>query len=372
MSFLDLITLKSAAAVANAGLAVAQGLGLPVSTWRVGDPTKSLYSFVARMIAGVDGTDEGGLQAIVVEYTRAAVLSSARGKWLKVVALEVYGVSAIEATFATATVTLHNTGGGFYPIAPRDLTFKSSASNKTYHNTNGGTLSAGVTLTFDVEADEAGSDSNAIANEIDTLVTTRNLVVVVSSTVAVATDEESEPSIRDRCAASRGALSPNGPADAYNYVVLNPTLTGVTDITQAKSLDNNATLNVTIYVASPSGAPAGASVIAAQAAVERWATPLCVRPTVIAAAPVAVPVTATVHGDLPGDFSTTISEALTAYVSGLGIGGIDGLVPYSQLIATIQNCFPLAEVIMSVPSSPGQVVSSVAKPVPGTFAITQV
>ena len=77
-----------------------------------------------------------------------------------------------------------------------DLTVKSTTNDKTYHNTDGGTLASGPGTTLDLtfEADEAGSESSAAAGEVDSMVTTLNLVTCASTTAATGTDAETAQS----------------------------------------------------------------------------------------------------------------------------------------------------------------------------------
>ena len=361
-----LITVRTFSTVLSTGLTVAQGLGIDTTTWRTGDPTRSTYNFLAEALSTSDN--------MVAEFIKAGFLSSASGDWLTLVAKDQFGVDRTLATFATATVTIKNNGGGFYPIGAGDLTFKSSLSGKTYHNVSAEpTLSAGVQLTIDVVADDSGSDSSAGVDEIDTLVTTLLGVDVLSSTAAVGVDEQSDPSLVEQCLSSRGALSPNGPADAYEYVARNKALTGVQDITRAKSDADNPTLTVTVYLAGPSGPVAGASVTAAQAAFESWATPLCITPVAVNSIADSIDVTATATGDLPTDFLTKATTALGALFSTLDIGKGAGYdIDPTTITTAIRNAVPqMTGLPTYTPSTPIHVAAGHV-PVLGVVAITAV
>src|SRR5690606_21310682 len=113
---------------------------------------------------------------------------------------------------------------------------------------------------FDLVADEAGSGSSVGADEIDELVTTFLGVEIASSTAAVGTDEPDPETIREQCRATTGALSPNGPPDAYEFVVRESSLTGVTEITRAKATGDSDTGTGDVIVASASGAVSSGSV----------------------------------------------------------------------------------------------------------------
>lgn len=310
----SLFVAQSVAKILETGLQVATVLGLPTTSWRAGDPTKVVFYVLAEVLAS--------REAVTAEFIKSGFLSSAEGEWLTVLAHEVYGVERTLATYATATVTLTNTGGGYYPRDAGDLTFKSSASGQTYTSTSDGVLSAGSTVTFDVVADVAGSDGSAAINEIDELVTTLIGVSVVSSTVAQGVDEQSDASVREQCEATLGALSPNGPADAYEFVARNVALTGVLDVARAASTDDALDGTVTVYVASTTGAVAGASIVAVQAAIDQWATPLTVTATVVNATPVALNIVGTISGDdIPAGAAALIDSAIAELFSTVPIGG---------------------------------------------------
>ena len=355
----------TAAALLNKGLDLAQAIGLPVTSWRAGDPTRSLYQYLAEVLATLEGSR--------AEFIKAGFLSTASGDWLTVLASDVYGVDRREATYSTPSVVLHNAGGGQYPIDPGELTLKSTATGATFHNTSGGLLVGGASITLTLTADSPGSVGTVVANEIDALVTTLLGVTVSSSTAAIGLDEQDDPSLKSDCRDSRGALSPNGPADAYDYVARNPKLTGVSTITRSRATSYSATGHVTVYVAGPNGGVSGADVLAAQAAIETWATPLCVTPTVVSAAETVVNVTGTIHGDdVPADFLARESAALAVLFSGLPIADAGGdSLAVSLLVATLHAAIPLKAVVLSAPAAD---VTIPAGHVPklGTVTITEI
>lgn len=362
-----LIVTRTSDAILAQGLAVAAALGIDTTSWRAGDPTRSSYKFLAEALSTND--------AVVAEYIKAGFLSAASGAWLRILAVDVYGVTPIEATPATSQVLIRNNGGGTYPIGARDIAFKSSLSGKTYHNISAAvTLAPGVQVLLDVVADEPGSGSSAGPNEINTLVTGMLGCVVLSSTAGVGLDTESDASIKSRCTSSLGALSANGPADAYNAVALNPLLTKVLDVARARTDPNTSTLTVTVYVASPTGPVAGASVTAVQAAIESWATPLCVTPTVVNAIATVINFVGTASGvSLPGDMQTRATVALTALLQSLPIGiGAGYDIDPTTITTAVRNAVPQINLLPSY--TPNTLVHIAAGRVPtiGTVTLTEV
>lgn len=328
LSIWALITTEGATKLFDRALDVMRAVGLDVDSWRDGDPTLATAQYQAEVLAERDAVD--------VELVKAGFLSLAEGDWLTIVAREMYGVERIAATPATPTVTITNSGGGHFVLVAGDLVAKSSVSGKTYTSTSGGTLSAGATVTFDLACDEDGSDGSVAVDDIDSIVAPTLLGCAIdSSTASVGVDGQGDASLREQCESTLGALSPNGPADAYEYVSRNPDLTGVTDITRARSIGDNANLDVTIYVAGTAGAVAGASVTAAQDAIEEWATPLCVTPTVVNATGVATPLTVTIEGDPAPGYEDAIESAYAAYLSVFPISDGTEFLARSSLTALV-------------------------------------
>lgn len=361
----SLFTVQTADKILKLGLEIASALGLPVTSWSAGDPTRASFKFLAEVLATYE--------TVTSQFVKSAFLSKAEDDWLKLIAEELYGIEVPEATYATPTVTLRNTKGGNFPLAAGELTVRNSETDKTYHNTNSGTISPLLaSITFDLVADEAGSDSSVGANEIDELVTTLNGVEIVSSTVGLANDAPSNEEIRTLCRASLGALSPNGPADAYAYVALNSELTGLTGINRARAV-GSTTGAVTVTIATVTGPADGAAIEAVQDAVDRWATPLCVTPTVVSADTLTVNRDVTVYKLAS---LTATDEAITDAVeaaygvlfAATPIGGVDGEVSESAQTSAIHATFP--EQFYKVLGADPIELNSDEVPVLGTLTVT--
>jgi len=368
INILSLFTVDTAAKVLARGLAVAQALGLPVSTWRSGDPTRSLYAYLADVLAALEEQS--------VQFAKAGFLSTAEGDWATVHAAEVYGVTRGAATYATPSVTLTNGGGGvFSDLGNGGLTVKCTATGKTYRSTNDpGVLGAGDALTFALIAEESGAASSVAVNEIDSFVAPAELatfdVAITSSTSAAAQDEQSVTELQDQCGDTLGALSPNGPPDAYEYVCKDSDLTGVTEINRATAVGDSDTGLVTVYVASAAGAVSAASVAAAQLAVELWSTPLCILPTVVSATEQAVNISAQITGpNIPATYLEAVNGRLGVLFLSLPIGGD---VYRSRLIAEIHAAVPQAESVNLVTPTGDTVVAASAVPIVGTLAVVEV
>ncbi|OFV81985.1 MAG: hypothetical protein A2Y78_00175 [Acidobacteria bacterium RBG_13_68_16] len=363
-----LFTVETAESILAYGLEVATALGLPVTSWQVDDPSRVLFKFVSRILESRDA------QASL--FIRSGFLLSSEGAWKTLIAAEFFDVTRVAATYATSTITLANGAGGFYQRDAGDLVVKSSTSGVTYHSTAAFTLASGpgTTTTVAVIADEEGADGSAIVNAIDTLVSTMTGVTITASTAAVGLDEQSDASLDEACLNSLGALSPNGPPDAYNSVVTDPDRTGTSAITRAASTENSSTGVVTVYVAGPSGDVASGDVVLAQAAIDAWATPLCITATAVNATETTVTVTASVSGD---DIPASVDADCEALIGSLfGSTPIGGLVSRSALISLIHGyCVDEGAtdvtVTMSAPAADVTLATG-AVPVAGTITITEV
>lgn len=321
-------------------------LGVDVTAWEAGAVTRTMVTAFAAVLAS--------LSTLQADIAKSGFLDLAEGDWLRLVAQYVYGVEFIEATFATGTLTLTNAGGGLYIVAAGDLQVAHATTGKTYRNTAGFTLNPLDTLDITIQADETGSASTAATNTITTFVTTLAADVTCTNPSALlGTDDETDPNLRLRCREKLGALSPNGPWDAYAYVARNATLTtgesaGVTRTRVTK----DGFGNVTLYIASASGAVTGAPLTAVADAVETQAVPLAVSATTLSATEVAVNVvySAWVYntsGLTVQQVKDAIEAALAAFFAALPIGGAlltpsdtTGYVYRDQLLSVIDNALP--------------------------------
>jgi hypothetical protein len=358
-------------------LDLAAGLGLPVTSWRSGDPTLVEGQFLSEQLEQRD--------LVSVEFTKAGFLSTAEGDWLKVHADEVYGVEAAESSYSTPSVTLTNSGGGIYEPESGGLTVKCSATGVTFHSTSvgldadgnpGGALSGGVTLTYALVADVAGSAGTVAVDDIDSIVSPAMLgVVIASSAAAVGIDEQTPDAIRIECGATLGALSAAGPKDAYESICLDSEKTGVTEITRARTSDTSADGTVTTYVASATGAVSGPGVTAAQDACVTWAEPIGFEVTVVSASVVTVNVVIEVSGDaVPSDVEGQGTAALGTLFASLPIADAADALATSLFAAEIHKLAPQPAIRKVVVTTPAADVALVAGQVPvlGTVTITEV
>jgi phage-related baseplate assembly protein len=370
-SVTDLFSVTTKARVYAKALEIATTLGLPVTSWRAGDPTRSVYHVIAEEIETRDVT--------AAAYAKAGFLDSATGDWLTLLADQVYNVQREDATAATNTLELTNTEGGVYAWDVGDLVFRSSVNGKTYHNTTSGTLSA-VAETIDVGfvADESGSDSALAEDELDEIVTAMPGVAITASGAATAADAEEDEALRIRCRASTGALSANGPADAYRFVATSSELTGNTETTRVYVVENSTAGDVTVYCAGVDGGVSGTALTAVENAFARYCTPLCVTVDAQSASEVAVTVSVGVVlksslGISQSTAQDAIEASITSTLNTYPVGGFSGTfytdairgavfaVYGAESTVTVTLYSPLASFAMDPDDvvSPGAVAASV-------------
>lgn len=314
ISVWSLIVRQTAADFYTAALELAELVGLPVTTWRTGDPTRTMLR------ADADAFET--LDSVHADLAASAFLETATGDWLTLLAREVYGVERQEATFATCTVTLANAGGGLYELSPGGLIVKNAVTGATFTNQATVTINPLAPSTVvSVVAQEAGVSGSSAVDEIDTIVSPALTgVSVTASTVALGTDAQSDEDLRAQCLATLGSLSPAGPADAYEYVAGNVALTGVSGVTRRTATGDNATGTVTVYVATTTSALDAPSVALIQAAVDRWATPLAIAATVQSGAAVPINVQLNLTPNRP-EMQAVIESAMAEYFASVDFGG---------------------------------------------------
>jgi hypothetical protein len=354
VSLAALLIQETKDAIYTKSLEIAVSLGLPVTSWQPGDPTRSLYHVEAELHQTLEG--------VGANYASSGFLDYAREGWLKLLANQVYNVDVPPATFAATNVVLTNSGGGLYVIDPSDLIFKNSVTGKLYRNSAGGTLAPSGSITLPVVAEEAGSESSAAAGEIDTLVTTLNQVTVTNPTAAVGIDEQDESVTIQQCRDKLGSLSPNGPKEAYSYVARNRDLSGTSAVTRVRTYPNSINGTVTVYLAGPGGGILAPDLSLVDAAIQKWATPLCITSNVLAAVDVIVPIsyeiwvyrsanktTAEIQADVLAALTTMFS---TRPIGGDVIGISTGKLHVSLIESVIRGVYPqIFRVNLTLPSA---------------------
>ena len=369
LSLSDLLQALTPAQAQAIILGLCAQLGLPVTSWQSGGVALTIISVIAQVYSA--------FTQVIVTAVGGGLLDYAVGGWLTLLARNVYNVTRIPATLASApqAMLLTNGGGGQYIIAAGDLTFSQTIGGVKYlyTTTSGGTLASGpgTTLTLDVAAVTSGSTSSAAPNTITTLETTLLGVTCTNTVPVLGQDAELDPALRQRCRNALGALSPNGPKQAYYYVATSATLNGVScGVTRVKIPTPPGDGSLTVYVATSSGALSGTvgdlttPLGVVDNLIQNNVVPEGVGPvTVASATPHSVAITGDVYVNVAGNLVTSdvqvaVDAAMTAYFSVLPIGGqVAGIgkVFINGLIGVIENSSPW--IVYATISSPSADVS---------------
>ena len=362
ISLTDLTTPLTRQQIEQSCYDVLATLGVTTTAWKPGAVVRAMITAFALIMSY--------FSELIAAIASAGFLELASGQWLTLTAYYVYGVTRNAATFAAGAVTLVNTTGGLFTFNPGDLVVKNSSTGKTYRNTGTVTLNPLATLTdVAIEAREAGSASTSPPTFVDAVESGPAGVNVSNPAALVGTDDEADPALKVRCREKLGALSPNGPWDAYSFVARGAvrsdgTLIGVTRM----KLIKDGFGNVDVYVATATGAVSGTvgnlatDLGAVDDAMQRQATPLCVRLNTHSAAALAVPVTYQAYaynnsGLTAQQIKDTIATALASFFSTHPVGGkaLDtggGYVWADEIRAVIRAALPtyVFHVVLTLPS----------------------
>lgn len=323
ISLADLFTPETRDDVISTFLDLADDLELAIDAWQDGGVVKTMLTIFAQQVAD--------LELLNLEAIKGGFLDTAAGGWLSLLARSVYGVTRLDATFAsTDTFRVTNSGTANVDALAGELIVAHAVTNKTYRNRDdlvgGTTLAPGVNNGIVMVADEAGSDSNAAAGTMTVLVSSQSNLTVTNLDACLGSDEELDAALRQRCRDKLGALSPNGAKGAYAYIAKTPAYSATSiPITRVNVVADETTGVVTVYLATALGAPSGGDVTIVDTAIDKWATPWGITSQAVAATPVTVPVTyhVWVKDSLltPTQIADAIETALDVYLAGVPIGG---------------------------------------------------
>lgn len=298
---------------------VLEAVGVPTSSWKPGAVVRTIISATAVMI-----TAASSLHSAV---GKGGYITKAVDNWLDHVAEEVYETPRQLANQATGDVTLTNAGVGIFTFDPDELTLVNSLTGKLYRNTEAITLNPSTTVTAEFAAIETGSASNALPGEIDALETPLTGVSCSNAEALQALDDEDDAHLSTRSRESLGALSPNGPWDAYSYVAkaaVRPdgSLIGVTKVRTT----HDGLGNLTAYVAGAAGPLTGPDLSYVDKAIQEKAAPLGITATTANATAVPTDITGDVWiyntVNLTDAAILTLIEAkITSFFAARPIGG---------------------------------------------------
>jgi hypothetical protein len=363
VSLESLITPMTRQEVEASIYSVLAGIGVDTTSWKPG-------AVVRTMIVGVSVVLSAYSQLMAL-IARSGFLDLSEGDWLTLIALQVYGVERLEASFATGEITLTNTAGGVYSFDPGDLIFRNPDTGATYRNTEAGALTAhpspGDTVTIAIQAIEVGNAGSSVPGAITDFVTPLLGVTCINTLSVAGEDAEIDAALRIRCRERLGALSPMGPWDAYGYAARTATRADGTNVGVARvRINKDGYGNVDIYVATNSGAVPGTvgdlstDLGVVDEAIQQNAAPLAVTARVHTATAVALSVTYELwiysSGRTDAEVQALIESKLGTFMQGQPIGGNvvssgSGKVFLSEIRAVIGSALPeIIDYVVTVPA----------------------
>lgn len=302
-------------------------LQVDTTTWKPGAVTRAIITGFCVVAAA--------LSQLAGKVVALGFLDLSTGAWLTFLAWWRYGVKRQPATFAETTLLVSNSSGSSIALSPYDLRVEDSAGTREFFNPYAATIPAyASSYPVTVRAVEAGSNYSAPANSITSLVTAYPTLTVNNPDAAIGSDEMDDESLRQLCRESLGALSPNGPADAYVYFAktatrANGTYIGVSRVRVLPAIGDNTVQMVVFGANAPiSGSTGDTSTDLGRVYqfVNKNATPLGVTLTISSATPYVVNLSGTVWirasaGLTDDQVRALVNAKLAKWVSTRAIGG---------------------------------------------------
>ncbi len=301
-------------------LEIADAQGQPTTSWQTGQPLLTMMTTAAQKLAD--------LSEVTVDIAKGGfgdLLPS--DAWADLWAQSRFDVTRVPAAEATGLVDISNASLTQYDLDPGDLIIAHTTTGKTYRNVDTISILPSVGLAdVSIAADEPGIASNAAPAAITTVVSSLVGVTVTNPLSVLGTDQETTTALVARARSKLGALSPMGPKDAYDYIARSPEFSDTSSpITRSRTVSSVTTGNLSVYLATATGAPTAPDVAIVQDAIDTYAEPWGTTATAIAATPHTIAVTyqVWVSGSqlTAAQIETSIGDALAAWFASLDLGG---------------------------------------------------
>jgi len=394
----DLVTITTFDDVLTLQLTIASELGLATTAWQPLSPEITLLGVNATLVATysvtVNQIAQGGFASLAatIPGTNPLFTDSAgfETRWMDLNSQDDYNVTRIPATFAAGNITLQNSSASPQTITIGAFHVQHPVTGATYSNTTSPTIAGSTTtvVAFQADAQFAGSKGTLAAGIVPIILTPLPGVTALAPIVSlIGTDAETNAALLLRDQSKLGSLSPNGAAQAYNFVATSiPTAANqatapvpfnhyvvTAPITRVATTETAGTVNV--YLANSAGSPSAPDIAQVNAAIQAICVPLSVTATVQAVSTVALNLVFTVYVPASLGLSQTavlanINTAIASYCSTVPIGGVTGalpnIVPYDELVTVIMSANPGTNDLVLTNPSGDLSIGPTTVPVPGT------
>lgn len=358
----ELLTPRTADAIAAEELTTLTGAGFPVTSWQPGAVPRSLVKADATALAVTD--------AQVSALARSNFGDTAEGDWLTLWAADRFGVPRVDATYAVGWVVVTvRSGAGPYTLGAGGLLV--SDGTRRYRSTNTGnvTVSSSAPTPMLVRAEVAGEGGNVGTSTITSLLSPALAGVTIDNPVHAdgtwldvpAVNAEGDAALLARCRQRWATLGSGFTRDAAAFWCTSATVdapattgdsAGCTRVGFATPAGDGS---YTVYVAGASGPLGSGGVTAVQANLDAH-KPITDTPTVVSATQQTVTVSGTVFfksASTAGERAAVVA-AISALVNALPIGDDieHPLVDLGAIYAAIYAAVPgrIANVDLTSPS----------------------
>lgn len=301
---------------------------LPTTSWQVFSVPRILlevfavaYSILLNLIGKIAG---GGL------------LFYARGKWLSVLADEVYDCQRRAGVAGQGLVTVTDTASAGPFTLAEGIFLLQTAGGLRYRAAETVVLPLGGSVTLTMRAEAIGSVYTDVGGDALVVVGTPLPGVVATNDVdwvtIQGTNNETDAELQARCAQKWASLAPAFTDDGYGFYAKQASAA----VTRTHSQVSGSVAGQTdLYLAGSAGGVAGPVVTAVQAAMDQI-VPQCCTVNVLSAAPHVFTVLGTAYyrANYSGTVTADVEAALGRFFASVALGGHMYL---SQLIDAIQG-----------------------------------
>lgn len=350
------------------------------------------------------GEGEAVRSADRILFARSAFRSTASLAWLRIVALEEFGVTPRDADYATTNLTVTNASGALYgPFAAGEIRFVNNATDPPSVYANDATVSFAVgpsVTSVGIRAIEPGSASTANVGEIDSLETPLEGVTCTNAQPAIGQDAQDIESLNASIDARLGtfgvggSFSTGGATSSYDSIARNgvdlgggvPRADGTRiTVTRTKLVLDILSGIYTLYVADEDGPLASGDLALVESAVQTYAEWIGAQIVVanVSMVPLEVNGALTIAKCAAYDAALldAIDAALLDATQRTPIGGYSGAISVRYVENIIESvgdagkttAFTLVDVALSTPTAPTALADNeVLIASRGTISITRV
>lgn len=329
----DLIEPESADTLEETALSLAQGNGLPVTSWQTGGTYRTLVEFVAATLA-----DASIARAAIA---RGYVLSLSSGDWIDRVLESQYAEARVAESATVGIFVATDNGGGPHTLTAGSIIQTAGGLQFRVLANTALPLSSAVDVTVQAVAVGSaynipnGSTLNSVTSYPTVVWTNPEIGTTGTWILSLGADLETDAAAAARAPLKWATLATGSPPSAYLYWALSTS--GVTRATVDDGNPDGAN-TVRVYVDN------AGSVTALQATIDaKKPTGTAVTAMAAVVQSVTVPAVVTVDRSRSATAQAAASAALVTLASEIDIGGI---VREAEIIERVMSCDGVIDFVM--------------------------